>query len=815
MKIIELFITEEEDESGVSALSLVNQPASHVNWLVFNQDDKCDGTCSLKKDMKRNGESFSSYIDMGVQFRVEDLTETEFQRFYSPFSTANELSDEDNDRELVRYYYAVDAGLGATLIKESRELCRDFIFAGLVYRNEDLTDMSSQLSGIDSGRRLIPRTQGYDVNLKDWKMGKQCRHIFRKLIFTVPEGMTAREFASTLPNNTGQAFGIASQNTPQDSLPGSISNREGYLRGIPGFSSQENPIGFIEGLIIYPTFQSMMKSETAYGWSLIELNGVQGWIAGKAEEDYFETEGVKIVETGLITQEFYNDYPEGAKEAAEMGIKRNEELGNPCATQVGKVRAQQIAKGENLSLETLKRTYSYLSRAEDGFVEAQNKKEYDSCAYISYLLWGGLPMLRWVERKLDQIEDDFMGNTGCIGTLISDGVGELEAIYKCSKNPKAHVGKPYYDPTDNNEYDTFVENAGGFSVGDYVSWTYAGRGEGDDRARGQITDLRVQGEVRVPGTDFTLTATEERPVALIETQDGSIVGQYTDNLRQIQKPEGFDEEYIEDREMVDGIIELIVQVEDIEERKKVAYEAIDTLTGEGVAFDLNDFIRRLGLEGEMVFNSHSFKDELKYEITTVVMEPDRYIVRRDPYTNELFYVVFSKETIKLMSQKFFKENNHKNFNVEHSDLTLNGGYVFESWLVSNPETDKAAELGFKVNEGTWMVSLKWDDKEEFEKYVMSEKTLGISLEGNFLSRDFNQNEYSYSVIGEMDGEPIYSTEEEALERAAELGCSGTHKHEDGYMACSSHSVLQGVKTSLYKDEYDIFIEEVKDIINNQ
>jgi hypothetical protein len=424
-------------------------------------------------------------------------------------------------------------------------------------------------------------------------------------------------------------------------------------------------------------------------------------------------------------------------------------------------------------------------------------------------------MLKWVSRKLDQIEDNFMGNTGCIGSLITDGVGELEAIYKCSKNPRAHVGKPYYDPTDNNEYDTFVENAGGFSIGDYVSWTYAGRGEGDDRARGQITDLRVQGEVRVPGTDFTLTATEERPVALIETRDGSIVGQYTENLRQIQKPEGFDEEYIEDREMVDGIIELIVQVEDIEERKKVAYQAIDTLTGEGVAFDLNDFIRRLGLEGEMVFSQHSFKDDMKYEITTVVMEPDRYIVRRDPYTNELFYVVFSKETIKLMAQKFFKENNHKNFNVEHSDLTLNGGYVFESWLVNNPETDKASQLGFKVNEGTWMVSLKWDDKEEFEKYVMSEKTLGISLEGNFLSRDFNQNEYTYSVIGEMDGEPIYSTEEEALERAEQLGCSGTHKHEDGYMACSSHSVLQGVKTSLYKDEYEIFIEEVKDIINNQ
>ena len=815
MKIVELFI-QDDDESGVEALSWVNQPANNTNWLIFNKQDKCENGCSLENHVPLQGESFNSYIQSGVEFRVEDISEMEYQKFYSPFSNANQSSREDSNDELVRYYYAVDVGLGPNLIRESRSICRDFIFAGLVYRDEDLSQMSQQLSGIDSNRRLIPRTRGFDVDLKDWAGGKQCRHVFRRLIFKVPEGQTAEQFASTLPTNTGQAFGLASRNEYQKG-DGGISNRAGYIAGIAGFSKEtnENPIGFIEGLIVYPTFKSMLKHEPMVsGWSLIELNGVQGFIGGMAEENYFETEGVSILEKGMINEQFFNDYPEGAKEAARMGIKRNEELGNPCATQVGKVRAQQISKGENLSLDTLKRTYSYLSRAEDGFVRAQNNKEYDSCAYISYLLWGGLDMLRWVDRKLEQIELDFIGETGCIPTLISSGLGEIEAIYKCGKNPRAHIGKPYYDPTDNNEYEGFVENAGGFSVGDYVSWTYAGRSEGDDRARGQITDLRVQGEVNIPNTDFTLTATEERPVALIETRDGSIVGQYTDNLRQIQKPEGFDmEDYVEDREMVDGIVELIIEVEDLNERRNVAYEAIETLTGEGVAFDLQDFIDRLGLSGQMTFNQ-SFKDELKYELTTVVMEPNKYIPRRDPYNgNELYYVVFSKETIKKMAQKFFKQNNHKNFNVEHSDLTLNGGYVFESWLVQNPETDKAAELGFKVNEGTWMVSMKWDDKEEFEKYVLSEKTMGISLEGNFLSREYDKQAYEYSIIGEMDGEPIYSTEEEALERARQLGCSGTHKHGEGYMACESHSILQGTKLSLYKDEYDIFIEEVKEFIN--
>lgn len=730
MKIVELYIEENDDESGVESLSWVSEPATHQQWLVFNNESECNGSCELKKNIK-GGESFSSYIQMGVDFRIEDLTETEHQRFYSPFSTANQSSREDNSRELVRYYYAVDTGLGANLIKESRELCRDFIFAGLVYRDEDLSDMSRQLTGISGSRNKIPRKPGADVDLKDWKMGKQCRHIFRKLTFKVPEDMTPEQFASTLPTSASQSFSLASTNTYQDGVAG-ISNRAGYIAGLAGFSSENRPMGYLQGLIVYPTFKSMMDIEPkVLGWSYVDIEGTKGFIAGIPEDGFFEDVTVEVIKSGTIEETFYTDYPESAKEAARVAVKRNEELGNPCATQVGKIRAQQIIRGENLSYETIKRTYSYLSRAKEGYEKAKSEGDYNACSYISYGLWGGDSMLNYTERVIRQEEEDFYGNTGCIGTLITEGVGELEAIYKCSKNRRAHITKPYYDPTDDNEYSKF-------------------------------------------------------------------------------------DDYVEDREMVDGIIELLVEIDDIEERKKVAYEAIDTLTGEGVSFDLDDFITRLGLKGQMTFGRQTFKDDLKYEITTVVMEPDRYIVRKDHYTDELYYCVFTKDTVKKMSQKFFKMSNHKNFNLEHTDFQLNGGYVYESWLVGqDPKKDKAYELGFNVNAGTWMVSLKWEDKEEFEKYVLSNETLGISLEGNFLSRDFNQHKEEYSVIGEMDGEPIFSTEEEALERASVIGCSGTHKHGEGWMACSSHSILLDVRNSSFANEYDIFIEEVKDIINKK
>ncbi len=76
--------------------------------------------------------------------------------------------------------------------------------------------------------------------------------------------------------------------------------------------------------------------------------------------------------------------------------KLNKKVNNRCATQVGKVRAQQLAQKQKVTVETVKRMYSYLSRAEVYYEKGDTK----SCGYISYLLWGGLAGKRWAESKL-------------------------------------------------------------------------------------------------------------------------------------------------------------------------------------------------------------------------------------------------------------------------------------------------------------------------------------------------------------------------------------------------------------------------------
>jgi hypothetical protein len=97
--------------------------------------------------------------------------------------------------------------------------------------------------------------------------------------------------------------------------------------------------------------------------------------------------------------ESYSDYPDGVKNNAKRGIELNDKVNNKCATQVGKIRAKQLAQGKPISKETIKRMYSYLSRAEEYYDEGDSK----ACGTISYLLWGGKAALRWSESKLKEL----------------------------------------------------------------------------------------------------------------------------------------------------------------------------------------------------------------------------------------------------------------------------------------------------------------------------------------------------------------------------------------------------------------------------
>ena len=105
----------------------------------------------------------------------------------------------------------------------------------------------------------------------------------------------------------------------------------------------------------------------------------------------------------LAFQDSYNDYPDSVKNNAQNVLDWTEENGwGSCGTDVGKQRANQLAKGEPISFETIKRMYSYLSRHD---VDLDSSKGYgDGCGKLMYDAWGGKTALTWAEAKIKSIE---------------------------------------------------------------------------------------------------------------------------------------------------------------------------------------------------------------------------------------------------------------------------------------------------------------------------------------------------------------------------------------------------------------------------
>ena len=131
---------------------------------------------------------------------------------------------------------------------------------------------------------------------------------------------------------------------------------------------------------------------------------IEGYFADKYEMSKRNDAKEEIIEALRdlleVKAESYSDYPQGVSNNAKRGIELNKKVNNKCATQVGKVRAQQLANKEPVSVATIKRMYSYLSRAETYYEQGDQ----NDCGYISYLLWGGKAGKRWAESKLKQIE---------------------------------------------------------------------------------------------------------------------------------------------------------------------------------------------------------------------------------------------------------------------------------------------------------------------------------------------------------------------------------------------------------------------------
>jgi len=97
----------------------------------------------------------------------------------------------------------------------------------------------------------------------------------------------------------------------------------------------------------------------------------------------------------------YTDYPKAAQENAQAALRWVEKNGwGDCATPVGKARANQLAKGEPISRETIARMAAFERHRQNS-----QKELGDGCGRLAWLIWGGDEGIEWAQRKLEQIDN--------------------------------------------------------------------------------------------------------------------------------------------------------------------------------------------------------------------------------------------------------------------------------------------------------------------------------------------------------------------------------------------------------------------------
>ena len=389
-RIIELFIDDEYEEAGIEAISLVSKPAHDEEWMAFNSQKPNDGTeefspykivaddfCNHNSKLDELGEPYSHLIQEGWEIiKMEKITPLMVQEMNRQrFSDPNDTSFLDNDKYRIRFKYVGPRD------PSNRQFCADMLAKNRVYRQEDIDELTDNVANEEFGF--------YNIFL--WRGSFNCRHTWVKLWYA-----------------------------PTGQIRNSGSSRKGLEKGPEAQSSNIQPDTRNEATIKNPGANTWNPGMPRTGPNIFSFKPNRNQFEEKGLEDAcwegYEPIGLKdngdpnCVPIKMTYDDFadtISDYPDSVKNAAKKAVDYAEKNGwGSCGTAVGKTRASQLAKGENISVDTIKRMYSYLSRHKSDL--SSSKGYEDGCGKLMYDSWGGEPALKWAERKLKQLENEKM-----------------------------------------------------------------------------------------------------------------------------------------------------------------------------------------------------------------------------------------------------------------------------------------------------------------------------------------------------------------------------------------------------------------------
>jgi len=373
-KVFELRIDDEDELSGIDSISLVDEPAIEVNWVAFNkekahefhipdgEDDKyIEKLVSIAQDEQE-------LFDEGwVVNKVQIVGSNEF------ISTdPNGPSEEDEEEYNVRYKYILNPKITQNpIIKTTRDFCKTLINRNYVWRIEDME-----------------RTQNdFGDSAMVWRGGFNCRHVWARIEYkkdaTIVNKASVNKGKVTIagfPTDMVPDTRVLGYDQPSTVTSKTLANPSPSTVRNLGLSKQD--MGYDNNLPPYVDELPKKKKKT-------DLD----------DFDYLIPKSIVF--------ESHSDYPDSVKNNAKAVLKYAEENGwGSCGTEVGKQRANQLAKGEPISEDTIRRMYSYLSRHAG---DLDSSKGYgDGCGKLMYDAWGGKSALSWAEAKIKSIDKEKM-----------------------------------------------------------------------------------------------------------------------------------------------------------------------------------------------------------------------------------------------------------------------------------------------------------------------------------------------------------------------------------------------------------------------
>ena len=122
-------------------------------------------------------------------------------------------------------------------------------------------------------------------------------------------------------------------------------------------------------------------------------------------------------------------------------------------------------------------------------------------------------------------------------------------------------------------------------------------------------------------------------------------------------------------------------------------------------------------------------DEDEHILTAVAMRCDYPIYRRSG--DYEYYVIFSKDVIKRLVQKYAKNNLFNSVNINHNSFSfVKDVYMIESFII---DREKGVDYkGFEgISDGSWIVSYYIADEKLWDIIKNSDSLNGVSIEGAF------------------------------------------------------------------------------------